>query len=88
VSFGDIFLGKAAGFAGDLIKNFGTGDAVDLTDIAFGTLRPLSVTPGTNTTLVAGDASHSATVTFAGSYAAAKFSAVTDGAGGTLIKWG
>jgi hypothetical protein len=27
-------------------------------------------------------------VTFAGSFATTKFSAVTDGAGGTLIKWG
>ncbi len=87
-SFGDIFLGKVAGFAGDLIKNFGTGDLVDLTDIAFGTLKPLSFSGTTNTTLTATDATHSGTVTFAGSFATTKFSTANDGNGGTLIKWG
>jgi GH24 family phage-related lysozyme (muramidase) len=87
-SFGDVFLGKAAGFVGDLIKNFGTGDSVDLTDIAFGSLKPLSFSGTTNTTVAVSDATHSASVTFVGSFATAKFSATTDGAGGTLIKWG
>jgi hypothetical protein len=85
-SFGDSFLGKGAGFAGDVIKNFGGSDTIDLTDIVFATLKPLSFTSTTDK-LAASDATHSATLTFTGgSYTSASFAVVSDGHGGTLIK--
>jgi hypothetical protein len=84
--FGDTFLGKAAGFAGDVIKNFGGSDLIDITDIAVATLKPLSFSAATDK-LVLSDATHSATLTFTGSYTAASFSTASDGHGGTLVKW-
>jgi hypothetical protein len=84
--FGDTFLGTSSGFAGDVIKNFGGSDVIDITDIKFATLKPLSFTSATDQLKVS-DATHSATLTFAGSYALASFTTATDGNGGTLIKW-
>jgi hypothetical protein len=69
-----------------VIKSFGGSDVIDITDIAFSTLKPLSFTPATDK-LTVSDATHSATLTFTGSYTAASFSTASDGNGGTLIKW-
>jgi T5SS/PEP-CTERM-associated repeat protein len=85
-SYGDTFLGTASGFTGDVIKTFGGSDEIDITDIAFSTLKPLSFTAAADTLKVS-DATHSATLTFTGSYTAASFAAASDGHGGTLIKW-
>ena len=85
-SFSDTFMGTAAGFSGDIIQAFGGSDAIDFTDILYGTFKSLGYTGGTTSgTLVAADSTHSATVTLDGSYTSASFTPLSDGHGGTLI---
>jgi hypothetical protein len=87
-AFGDTFLGTAAGFTGDVIKNFGGSDVIDFTDIMAATFKALTYT-GTATSgkLVVTDGSHSGSVTLAGSYTKASFVVGTDAHGGTLISF-
>jgi hypothetical protein len=83
-SFGDTFLGTSAGLNGDTIKGFGGSDLIDLTDMNFATLQPLSFT---NSTLIVTDGVRSATLTVPGNYTLASFTPETDGQTGTYIKF-
>jgi hypothetical protein len=86
--FGDTFLGTAAGFTGDTIKNFGGSDGIDFSDVLFATVKPLTYVGGAPSgKLTVKDATHSGSVTLNGSYTTASFTQVSDGHGGTLIKF-
>ena len=86
--FGDTFLGTSAGLAGDVIKGFGGSDAIDITDIIAGSVHPLAFNPATGGLTVT-DGTHSVSLTISGGYTAASFATpVSDGHGGTLIKFG
>jgi hypothetical protein len=87
-AFGDTFLGTAAGFTGDVIRNFGGSDKIDFTDIMAATFKSLAYT-GTATSgkLVVTDGTHSGSVTLSGSYTTASFVMGTDAHGGTLISF-
>jgi hypothetical protein len=84
-AFGDTFLGTSAGLAGDLIKGFGGSDAIDITDMVSGSVKPYVFNTATGQLTVT-DGSHSVTLAFSGSYTAGNFAApVSDGHNGTLI---
>jgi hypothetical protein len=86
-AFGDTFLGTSAGLAGDTISGFGGSDAIDITDMVSSNVQPYVFNAATNQ-LSLTDGTHSLTLTFAGSYTAASFTApVSDGHTGTLIKF-
>jgi hypothetical protein len=61
-SFGGTFLGSAFCFLVDMVRGFGGSDAIDVSDIAFATVKSLSYT-GSTGRLVVTDAAHSATPT-------------------------
>jgi hypothetical protein len=87
-SFGDTFLGTAAGFAGDVIKNLGGSDVIDFTDIMAASFKSLAYT-GTAASgkLVVTDGTGSGAVTLAGDYTKASFVVGIDAHGGTLISF-
>jgi autotransporter passenger strand-loop-strand repeat protein len=86
--FGDTFLGTAAGFTGDIIKNFGGSDGIDFSDLLFATLKPLAYAGNTTAgKLTVTDGTHSGSVTLDGSYTTASFTPISDGHGGTLIQF-
>ncbi len=85
-----IFRDVSTGLNGDLIKNFAGASLVDVTDLAFGSLKPISVTQtgsgaSTVSTLISATARMSAAIGFSGSFAKTDFSASADGHGGTQI---
>jgi Ca2+-binding RTX toxin-like protein len=85
--FGDTFQGSAAGLAGDVIKGFGGSDAIDITDMIAASVHPLSFNASTGGLTVT-DGTHSVSLTISGSYTAASFATpVSDGHGGTLIRF-
>jgi hypothetical protein len=87
-AFGDTFLGTAAGFTGDAIRNFGGSDVIDFTDIMQSTFKSLAYSgSATSGKLVVTDGTHSGAVTLAGSYTKASFVVGTDAHGGTLISF-
>ena len=86
--FGTIFKGTSAGLSGDTIQNWGGTDSVDLTDMAFASLKALTYTAGTgNGVLTVKDGTHTDKLTFTGTFALHNFTAVSDGGTGTLINW-
>jgi hypothetical protein len=86
--FGDTFLGTAAGFTGDTIKNFGGSDGIDFTDLLFATIKPLAYAGTTSSgKLTVTDGTHSGSVTLSGSYTLGSFTPINDGHGGTLIQF-
>ncbi|WP_428485128.1 cellulase family glycosylhydrolase [Rhodopila sp.] len=85
-SFGDTFLGTAAGLAGDTIANFGGSDVIDITDLAAATLKPLVFNASTDALTVA-DGTHGVTLTMSGNYTLASFTATSDGHTGVLLKF-
>jgi hypothetical protein len=58
---------------------------IDITDLGFGSLKPLSFSASTGN-LYAADANHSLTLAVGGGFTSASFTAVNDGYGGTLVK--
>lgn len=82
--FGDFFSDTSAGLNGDLIKLFGASDLIDLTDMAFASLLPLTFAAGV---LTMADGTHTAKITFAGSYGLANFHPATDTHTGSLISF-
>ena len=87
-SYGDTFLGTSTGFAGDAIRTFGGSDTIDITNILYSTLKPLTYTgTGTSGKLGVSDGTHSVALTMVGSYTVSSFVASTDGHNGTLISF-
>jgi hypothetical protein len=85
-SFGDTFLGTSAGFAGDTIKGFGGSDTIDITDMLYTALKPLTYSGNTTSgKLGVTDGTHSVNLTMSGSYTLGSFAPSSDGHGGTLI---
>jgi Ca2+-binding RTX toxin-like protein len=82
--FGDTFSDTSAGLNGDLLKLFGGSDKIDLTDMAFASLKPLAFAAGV---LTVADGTHTAKIDFTGSYTLANFHAATDTHTGTLISF-
>jgi hypothetical protein len=85
-AFGDLFKGTSVLLNGDTIKNFGGSDQIDLTDVTESKVTGLTYTPGSGSGVLGiTDGTHSASLTFTGTYTKADFGFKTDGAGGTLI---
>jgi hypothetical protein len=83
--FGDIFEGSSTGLLGDVIKNFGGSDTLDLTNVTAATSLTYAAGTGQGV-LTVSDGTHSAAVTMSGSYTKASFEPLgSDGHGGTLI---
>ena len=82
--FGDTFLGTAAGLAGDSIVNFGGNDTIDISDLKFSTIKPVSYSPNTGY-LTVNDATHGVTVAIGGGYKSTDFTVSSDGHNGTVI---
>jgi hypothetical protein len=84
--FGDLFKGTSILLNGDIIKNFGGTDLIDLTDINESKVTGLSYTPGSGSgVLTVTDGTHSASLTMIGTYTKADFGFKTDGGTGTLV---
>jgi hypothetical protein len=87
-SYGDTFLGASAGFAGDTIKTFGGTDTIDITDMLYASLKPLTYSGNTTSgKLGIADGTHSVSLTMSGSYTLGSFAPSSDGHGGTLISF-
>jgi hypothetical protein len=80
---GDIFRDTSADLNGATIINFMANDAIDLTDMAFGTAN-LTYRPSASTVTVT-SGSHSASISLVGSFSASGFVLTGDGHGGTQI---
>ena len=81
----DTFADTAAGLNGDTIKNWTTGDVIDLTNVASGSLHPLTFAANT---LTVTDGTNSSAIKFAAGQALHDFTVLgTDGAAGTLIAY-
>lgn len=73
---------------GGTIAGFAVGDFLDMADIAFTSATTLGFTEAGNNlsgTLTVSDSVHTATLTLLGQYMAARFTAASDGHGGTVI---
>ncbi|MFL5285803.1 MAG: hypothetical protein ACJ8AW_33710 [Rhodopila sp.] len=86
--FDTTFKDTVAGRNGDTIRLFGGSDVIDLTDLAFASLKPFAYS-GTSSagSLTVADATHARTISFTGNFSVANFVAVTDRHGGTLISF-
>ena len=85
-SFGDTFAGTCAGLSGDTILGFGGSDVLDISDLAFSSLKPLNFGQSGSNILSLADTTHGVTLSLIGSYTSGSFAAVNDGHGGTLIR--
>ena len=87
-TYGDTFLGTSAGFVGDTIRTFGGSDTIDITDMLYSALKPLTYSGnGSSGKLGVTDGTHTVSLTMGGSYTLASFAPSTDGHGGTLISF-
>jgi hypothetical protein len=87
-SYGDTFLGAAAGFAGDTIELFGGSDTTDITDMLYTALKSLTYSGNTSSgKLGVTDGTHNVTLTMSGSYSLGSFAPSSDGHGGTVIQF-
>jgi hypothetical protein len=80
-------LGDSQGFAGT-VAGLGTGNSIDLTDVAFGASTTLGYSAngaGTGGMLSINDGSNSANIALLCNYIAGSFVAANDGHGGTVI---
>ncbi|WP_426442478.1 DUF4347 domain-containing protein [Bradyrhizobium genosp. P] len=86
---GTLKLDQSSSFTGS-VSGFTSGDALDLTDIAFGansTLGYAANTNGTGGTLSISDGTHSASIALFGQYAAAGFHVGNDSGAGTIVTY-
>jgi hypothetical protein len=84
---GALKLDQSSLFSGT-IAGFATGDAIDLTDIAFGAADTLGYAANASNTgglLTVSDGTHTANLALLGQYAAAGFTTAADPHGGTII---
>ena len=84
-SFGDTFVGTVLGLQGDVIKNFGGSDVIDITDLSFSGLKSVSYN-GSSGVLSAADKTQSLKLIIGGGYSSASFLQVNDGHNGTMIR--
>jgi hypothetical protein len=82
--FGDVFRGTTTGLNGDIIQNFGGDDVIDITDLNFASLQPLSYVALTRL-LTASDGVHCTQITLSSGVNASSLRTAADGHGGTFI---
>jgi hypothetical protein len=86
---GTLKLDQAENFSGT-ISGFGAGDALDLSDIAFGanlTVGYKANAAGTGGTLSISEGTHSASIALLGQFAAAGFQVGSDAGGGAMVTY-
>ena len=84
--FGDKFVGTSTGLNGDLIKNFGGSDKLDITDMVNSSTKLSWAANASGGVLTVSDGTHSTALNFIGSYSATSFViSGSDGNAGTLI---
>ena len=84
----DVFKDTIANLTGDTINDFGQGDRVQITNLAFSAAVTLAFDTVTNTLSIDPDgagAKKAFAITMLGGLSAANFAAVSDGATGTFI---
>jgi hypothetical protein len=84
----DTFIGTTASFNGDSFTGFGNGNRLDFTDLAFATVKPITVTASGSASLITvNDGAHSALFTLQDSTTSTGLAMTGDGHGGTVLSF-